>query len=302
MRKPLVFALFVTCLLALPASADEAAVKKMINDYARAFNAKDINTVMSYWTEGGVHVDRESGERTEGRDAVKADIEESFKLRPGNRISGSIQRVHLVRPDVANVDGEVTVTSPDGDPSRSMFTAILVESDGKWKIDTIEETAAVAPESQYDALQELEWLIGRWVDDSENARVDTVFRWTSNRAFLLRSFAVTTADGTVTNGTQVIGWDPRAQEIRSWSFQSDGSFGDGTWSKSGDDWIVRSSQTLSDGQAASGTFVYSPLDDDAISIRLIGHEIEGEPQPSGGSVTVTRVAEPAVADSSATNE
>jgi hypothetical protein len=102
---------------------------------------------------------------------------------------------------------------------------------------------------------------------------------------------VTTADGEVREGTQVVGFDPRSVEIRSWTFQSDGGFGDATWSRSGDDWLVKSSQTLPDGRAASGTFVYSRVSDDEMTVRLIGHEIEGEPQPSGEAITIKRVVE-----------
>ena len=43
-------------------------------------------------------------------------------------------------------------------------------------------------------------------------------------------------------GTQVIGWDPAAGTIRSWMFDSDGGFGEGTWSKKDNSWIVKFSQ------------------------------------------------------------
>ena len=70
--------------------------------------------------------------------------------------------------------------------------------------------------------------------------------------FLIRTI-VEQSDGQVSRaGTQIIGWDPRSEHIRSWDFNADGSFGDGTWSKNGGDWLVKSSQTLASGEAASG--------------------------------------------------
>lgn len=302
MRKLVLLGSLFSCLFAAPAFADEAAVKKMINDYGRAFNARDVDGVAAFWTETGVHIDDDTGERTEGREAIKADIAAAFAANPKARLVGNIERVRFVRPDVASIEGSVTVSSPDADPSNSNFDAVLVAKDGRWMIDSIEETAVKMPENSFDALQELDWLIGSWSDNSEESSVSTVFRWTSNRAFLLRSFAVTYADGTVSDGTQVIGWDPRSGEIRSWSFKSDGSFGDATWSKNGDDWLVQSSQTLADGQAASGTFIYSRLGDDQISIRLIGHEIEGQPQPTGNGVTISRVVEQELTTTADENE
>ena len=49
------------------------------------------------------------------------------------------------------------------------------------------------------------------------------------------------------------------------------------------------SQTLADGRAASGTYALTREDDNTISVQLIGHEIEGEPQPASDAVRVTRV-------------
>ncbi len=291
MRRFLLLSLVTTVTIAAPAFADEAAVKKMIGDYANAFNTKQLDTVIGYWTENGVHVDRDSGERTEGRDAIRADIANSFSVRPKNRIFGRIEKVRFVKPDVASVDGSVTISSPDGDARETMFTAILVEQEGKWMIDALEEVSVDVAPSQADPLVDLEWLVGRWVDEAEAGRVDTVVRWTTNRNFLLRSYTRTDANGSSQEGTQVIGFDPRSGEIRSWSFNSDGSFGDGTWSQSGEDWLIKTTQTLADGQAASGTFVLTPIGEDGLSMKLIGHEIEGVPQPASDAVTAIRVVE-----------
>ena len=278
-------------------SADEAAVRKMIGAYAEAFNQRQIDAVAGFWTENGVHVDHETGERTEGRDAIRDDIAVVFEERPDTRIFGSVDQVRMIKPDVATVKGNVTVTSSDADPSETDFSAIAVSQDGKWMISSIEERPVEVAQSASDALEELAWLEGQWVDQAESARVDTVFRWSPSRTFLIRSYVVTGEEGATTEGTQVIGWDPRSGDIRSWSFSSTGAFGDGTWSRNGDDWLVRSSQTLADGRAASGTFVITRNGDDEMTMKLVGHSIEGEPQPTGAGVTAKRVTEePAVDD------
>jgi len=90
-------------------------------------------------------------------------------------------------------------------------------------------------------------------------------------------------------GTQVIGWDPQQQQIRGWSFNSDGSFGESTWSRNGDSWMCKSIQTLATGETASGTYVMERPDDSSFTIQLIGHEVGGEPQPAGAPVRVVRV-------------
>jgi uncharacterized protein (TIGR02246 family) len=295
MMRPVFFSSLLGLLLATTALADEAAIKQSIAAYADAFNKQDLETVIGYWSQNGVHVDRETGERTEGREAIKADLAGTFEASQGATLAGRVNRVRMVKPDVAHVDGEVVLSLPGENPTSTIFSAILVNQNGKWMIDTIEESPAPVPSDNYEALAELDWMLGEWVDDGGDIQVNTKVSWAANGAFMLRSFVVTTADDLVRQGTEVIGWDPRSGEIRSWSFQSDGSFGDGTWSKNGEDWIVKASQTLPDGRAASGTYIFSKQGDDQISVRLIGHMIEGEPQPSGEGTTLKRVAEDSVA-------
>jgi hypothetical protein len=91
------------------------------------------------------------------------------------------------------------------------------------------------PATAADALRELAWLEGKWVDDSKDTPVVWTFRWSRERSFLIRSFSIQGGEEERLLGTQLIGWDARSQEIRSWTFNSDGSFGDGVWSKVGDD-------------------------------------------------------------------
>ena len=135
----------------------------------------------------------------------------------------------------------------------------------------------------------------------QNVKVATTFRWTANQAFLLRSFNVETKEGLAMTGTQVIGWDPRGQQIRSWSFNSDGSFGESTWARNGDSWLSKSTQTLASGDVASGTYVLERLDDNSFTMQLVGHEVGGEPQPSGPSVKVVRASAPLASDAAPQN-
>jgi hypothetical protein len=137
----------------------------------------------------------------------------------------------------------------------------------------------------------LEWLVGQWKDRSDSVQVDTTVRWAAGHSYLVRSYSVELEEDDPHQGTQIIGWDPRAKRIRSWTFDSDGSFGEETWSKSGDEWIVRMSRTLADGGAASGTQVVTRNGDDTITVQAIAREIDGEPAPSGEPVTVERVVE-----------
>ncbi|MDZ4779164.1 MAG: SgcJ/EcaC family oxidoreductase [Planctomycetia bacterium] len=285
--RALALSFVVVAVVAANAAANETEVRAALTAYVESFNRQDIAAVAAAWTEQASHTDRETGERTEGREAIQSDIAASFKEQPNAHLAGRVDRVRMIKPDVASVEGETTFGAGDEAPVVNNFAAILVKQGDKWLIDSIEELPLPTPATSTEALQDLEWMIGSWLDDGGESRVTTQVRWTASNAFLLRSFTIESADGTQ-QGTQVIGWDPRSQEIRSWSFNSDGSFGDGVWTQSGEDWLIKSSQTLSDGRAASGTYVLKRLDDNTITLELIGHEIDGEPQPAKEAVKMAR--------------
>jgi hypothetical protein len=91
-------------------------------------------------------------------------------------------------------------------------------------------------------------------------------------------------------GSQIIGWDPHSQTIRSWLFDSDGGFGVGRWSGAGDRWTVQSLNVLPDGRRASATNIYERLDENTVRFRSIGRQVDGELLPNIEPVTVTRAA------------
>lgn len=293
----LVMAFFASGIADSIVHGDEAAVRKVLETYVDVFNQKSADKVGAFWTENGTHTDRETGERTEGRAAIQADMTKVFSEQGNGKLSATIKRVKFVTPDVASVEGETTVVFSDAEPVVSTYTAIVVHQGDKWLLDSVEEMALPQPASSADALKELEWLIGEWVDDSGEAKVSTTFRWTANQAFLLRSYNVETKDGVEMTGTQVIGWDPRGQQIRSWSFNSDGSFGESTWSRNSNSWLCKSSQTLATGEIASGTYVLERIDDNSFTMQLVGHEVNGEPQLAGATVKLVRAPEKPTSDS-----
>lgn len=274
------------------AFADETAIRSAIVGYAEAFNKKDSKAISSMWAENGVHVNRESGERIEGRSKIEADLAQVFAASPNLRLTVNVDRVRMVSKEVAQVEGQTAVGTSDAEPSVSQFSAIAVLVDGKWLIDSIEEAALPVPSSAEDALAPLDWLVGKWVDSADGVIVETSFRWTENKTFLLRSFTVTPTEGNPSRGTQVIGWDPQNQRIRSWTFNSDGSFGDAVWSRNGDDWLIKSTQVLTDGRTASGNYLMTRAGDDSLQIELIGHEVDGEPVAASKPVIMTRADGP----------
>ncbi len=160
-----------------------------------------------------------------------------------------------------------------------------------------EQTTAARQPAEAAPLEELAWLVGTWVDRGEQSTITTTVRWTKNRAFLTRSFHVIT-DGKVSlEGTQVIAWDPVQQQIRSWTFDSEGGFGEAIWLRDQDQWLIKKKFTLPEGKRASALNVITYVDDSTFRWKSINREIEGELLPNVPETTVVRRrAAPARAD------
>jgi len=270
---------------------DEDEVRAQLKSYVEAFNKHDAAALAAHWAENGVSIDEETGERTAGRKQLEQDFAEFFKEYPQARLSGRLTDIRLVRPDIALTEGEVTVMTADGAIVDSIYTAVLVKEKDRWLIANSEEQDAPVPATSYDALKELEWMVGTWQDDSDAANVTTNVRWTENGAFLLRSFSVTYDDGETFQGSQIIGWDPSQEQIRTWTFNSDGSFGEGAVSKNGEDWMIKMAHVGSDGSLTSSTQVITPVDENTMKVQTIGEVVDGAPVPASDPVTVIRIEE-----------
>jgi uncharacterized protein (TIGR02246 family) len=275
-----------------PADAT-SSIRQMFSQYVEAFNAGDVDALATHWTADAVWTGGDTGERVVGRDAIMADFATLFGDSAGTRLSSSVTDIRQLTPDVAELAGLSIVTMPYNEPTESRFSATLVKQDGKWLMSSVREASPPVPETPYQRLRDLEFLVGEWADDTDDALVRTSVRWGANDSFLIRSYTVDRGDDEPSQGTQVIGWDPLQGHVVSWNFESDGSFGMATWSRDGADWVVRLRQTFSDGGTASATQILTPIDDNTLSVEMVGQEIDGEAVPSSDPVRVVRVdAEP----------
>lgn len=274
-----------------PPADDAVAVQQAMVAYVEAFNRHDAEALLDLWTPGGTYVNKETGERSTGREALAKDFAKVFTATPEIFLSGGVDEVRVIGSDTAIVDGVTTVVLPDAEPNVSAYTAILVKQGGKWLLDTVHESDLPTPETPRQALKPLEWMVGTWQDESDTATVTSIMRWSPSQAFLIRSYDVVREDEEPFQGTQIIGWDPAVKQIRSWTFNSDGSFGEGSWSQNGAEWIVRKTETMADGRLASGTQVITQLDPETITVQTIAKEIDGAPEPTADPVTMKRTGE-----------
>jgi hypothetical protein len=76
--------------------------------------------------------------------------------------------------------------------------------------------------------------------------------------------------------SQRIGWDPLARQIRSWEFDTAGGFGEGRWSRAGDQWTIKHTGVQADGTASSATNIMTNESRDVVrwvsTDRVVGEE------------------------------
>ena len=269
---------------------DEAAIRQAVQFYVASFNKGDAAAVAGHWSENGEWINP-TGARIKGRKAIATEMAAYFAESRGQHIEVTDMTIRFLAPTVAVEEGTVRVTRAGAPPSDSTYIAVHVKQGGEWKMDSVRETAASRPrQSAYDKLEPLEWMVGTWVDrDEQGGSVETTCGWTKNKNFLLRSFSVRIEDRIDLQGTQVVGWDAANKRIRSWVFDSAGGFAAGVWTRDGDRWQVKSSQTLADGTKASSINIITPIDDDSFMWQSIGRETAGELQPNLGPVTIVRI-------------
>lgn len=173
-----------------------------------------------------------------------------------------------------------------------MLTVVLIISHGMVQDNAAAEPAAAAAAAatsvKQSPLEALDWMVGTWVDDSGDSTIVTTCSWTKNHKFLKRSFQVKIDEEVTLQGDQFVGWDPLARQIHSWTFDSEGGFGEGLWIQDGNRWVVKTSFVLGDGSRASSLNVYTHVDDNKIRWQSTNREIAGELQPNIPEVTVVR--------------
>lgn len=269
-------------------AADKAAIRKAVEAYVAAFNRADAKALTALWSPEAVYTNPLSGEQVVGREAIERQFAAIFAEAKGAKLEATTVSIGFVSPSVAVEQGMAKVISPDQTPEESQYTAVYVKREGQWLLDRVtEETVPVVP-SHYEQLKDLEWMVGSWVDQDDEATVVTECNWTRNNNFLTRSFTVQVRDRIEMAGMQIIGWDPAARQIRSWVFDSDGGFGQATWKKKGNRWYIHQSGVLPDGRKSSSVNIITYVDDNTCTLQSVDRTVDSELLPNIKEVTVSK--------------
>jgi uncharacterized protein (TIGR02246 family) len=237
---------------------DEQALQSLARAYAQAYAAGDARALGALFTDDAEMID-ENGERLRGRPMIENVFGSIFRARPGATITIVPASLRFLGPDVAQEEGQTLVKVVGDDrPSTRHYTVTYVKHGDRWRYSSVreEQEPTVSP---HQRLQELEWLVGDWMDESPDSLVHVNCRWTEDGNFLLRDFTVRVQGKSVMTVNERIGWDAARRQIVSWVFDSEGGHGSGLWSRGTNQWVIKSSGVLPDGRTASATHVLTRL-------------------------------------------
>jgi uncharacterized protein (TIGR02246 family) len=269
-------------------AADEAAIRKAVEAYVAAFNQANAKALAALWAPEAVYINPLSGEQVVGREAIEGQFAAIFAEAKGAKLEATTGSIGFVSPNVAVEQGTAKVIRPEQAPEESQYTAVYVKREGQWLLDRVTEETVPVVTSHYEQLKDLEWMVGSWVDQDDEATVVTECNWTRNNNFLTRSFTIQVRDRIDMAGMQIIGWDPAAKQIRSWVFDSDGGFGQATWKKKGNRWYIQQSGVLPDGRKSSSVNIITYVDDNTCTLQSVNRTVDGELLPNIAEVKITK--------------
>jgi uncharacterized protein (TIGR02246 family) len=272
-------------------AGEEAAIRAGSLAYEKAFNAGDAKAVAAAWAEDGEFVD-ERGRQFRGREAIEKELSAIFAENKDAQIQVDVESVKFLSPEVAVETGTTRARSKDGALGEPVkYTAVLVkQADGKWLLSNVNESRPTAGGEQ--RLAPLAWLIGEWKADMGKGKTyRTTCQWLGGKSFLSRTFSVSDAEGEISSGTQIIGWDPVLAQIVSWTFDSTGGFGHELWENRADGWRIEASSVLPDGATALSTNLLTKTGDHAFTWRSVERSLNEQLLPDTAEVRVERVSQ-----------
>jgi uncharacterized protein (TIGR02246 family) len=272
-----------------PASKEEAkdveAIKKAGQSFVKAFIAGDAKALAALWTENGEYVD-DDGTTIRGRANIEkayAKVFEKKKKKEQPVAEIEVTSIRFPSKDTAIEEGYFKVRTGKEAPITGRYSVLHAREGGKWLMAVLREWP-----NEGASLRDLEWLIGSWQAKRDDVEVKTTYEWWGNKSFIRAEVTITQKDRTV-KGFQMIGKDAATGEIRSWTFDADGSFAQATWARDGKKWVQDSAAVLDNGSTLAATQILTRLDNDTFTFQSVERTLDGEEIADVPPIRVNRV-------------
>ncbi|HET6425900.1 MAG TPA: nuclear transport factor 2 family protein [Planctomycetaceae bacterium] len=268
------------------ASPEEKAIRKVVRQVEEAFNKHDVEALTSYFSRHGEIIDA-GGRISQGSEKIADVFKSVFQQFPDAEMNIEIESVRVLGDSIAIEEGTTRVVHVPGEAEEvARYAVVYTKEGGDWKMISARDLPTEAATD--DHLRQLEWLVGDWIDESDESVVMTSYRWSANERYLVGQFHVETEEEGVLDGSVHIGWDPQLKQLRSWVFDSEGGFATGLWARNDDMWIVKLTGVLADGRTSTCTYRMRRLSGDHAEVdsrdRVIGGVLIDDSDP----VTIVR--------------
>ncbi len=168
---------------------DVRAITDLLASFVKTYNSKDPKALGALFTPEA-EIEDEDGDITRGRDAIVARFAESFAGSEAGTLAVNTESLRFLGTDLAIEEGTASLTvSAGATPQTNRYSVIYARQGGRWLHARIrdEQPDEVSPHEQ---LLQLEWMLGEWVNESDDGIVKTHCKWSDNGNFLLREFDV----------------------------------------------------------------------------------------------------------------
>jgi uncharacterized protein (TIGR02246 family) len=267
---------------------DELAVQAAIKGFADAFNAQDAKAVAAHFTDRA-ELENQVGHVTTGNPQILELFTKLFTDQPEVKIHLEIQSIRFLSSGLAIEEGFSTMTGMTHDkqplaPHVDRYTITHVKQDGNWLVASARDWPPPPP----TAAEQLQQLA--WVDENSTSTVHTNYHWSKDGRYLMSRYSVQRPGKELVEGLQRIGWDPEARQLRSWTFDSIGGFSQALWSRNGDQWVMKTTGVMADGQIRSSTTILTRLSKDHAMYQSRDRVVGGEVQPDLEPIPIVRKA------------
>ena len=268
---------------------EKAAVIANDRAYEAAYAKADAKALTDFFAEDAEYT-ADDGRTFSGRAEIGEAMRAGLLANKGAKLTIAVDSVKVLAPEVVLEKGTTTVTGKDGSTSGALYTAIHVKKEGKWKMSQLVETPLPVV-TAHEHLAELEWLVGEWEDSdkTDGVNVHSQFLWSRGGNFLTRNVTVKRGGDVTLEGWQIIGWDPVEERIRSWTFDGEGGFAGGTWTRDGQRWLLRETGVAPDGSRTGADNTFTKVSADRFTWEANNRTLDGDPQPSIGRIEINRV-------------
>ncbi|MBX9568059.1 MAG: nuclear transport factor 2 family protein [Candidatus Obscuribacterales bacterium] len=270
-----------------PDARNSGEIDMLLFEFGNAINAGNVNRTMSFWSDDALFVDQ-SGEETRSRSALESRFAKLFEERGRDSLTLHAERTTFPADNVALVVGEISRKKEGIELPASRFTMVLIKQNGTWLINEATETV-IQEKKPSDQLKLVSWLVGDWkvADSTNSVRLDV--KWSENRNLLLSKSITEKNDGSKSVDYQIIGFDPRTNNIVSWHFASNGGFGYGKWTKNGEEWSVDYAGVDQNGANTSARNIFTPKGSDGFTWHSVDQIADEKPIPDTAIVTLERI-------------